>query len=423
MRHAIPPRLASFVGLTIVILSVAGAAAAPPQSKKLSDAHEAAKWRTRRIIMNNDGNDFNRLGPSVEVTPETFLAQRTTPLLGSHVDSIFYCTGVFNLYTHRSEETELHASPKSAARNVHKLLDKGTDSLEVMTRFCHDNNIEVFWSMRMNDSHDSSKDHADIFCQWKKDHPDWLVGKRNVKYPYGHGRWSSVDYNHAEVRDKVFRIFEDVCTRYDIDGIELDFFRHPVIFKEQMTGKPITDAQRRLMTQLIRRIRKMTQEVAAGRGRPMLVAVRVPDSVAYCRALGLDLETWLDEGLVDIVINGCYFRFNEWDYLVGLGKKHDVPVYACFESRRIERDTKETEGPTSLEVWRGEAYQAWKAGVNGIYTFNRFNPRDPIFRELGDPKLLETLNRRDQSVLSNPKLGFKPGRFVKGGERLVGQRK
>ncbi|NLE37197.1 MAG: hypothetical protein GX621_04150, partial [Pirellulaceae bacterium] len=216
---------------------------------------------------------------------------------------------------------------------------------------------------------------------------------------------------------------EDVCTRYDIDGIELDFFRHPVIFKEQMTGKPITDAQRRLMTQLIRRIRKMTQEVAAGRGRPMLVAVRVPDSVAYCRALDLDLETWLDEGLVDIVTNGCYFRFNEWDYLVGLGKKHDVPVYACFESRRIERDTKETEGPTSLEVWRGEAYQAWKAGVNGIYTFNRFNPRDPIFRELGDPKLLETLNRRDQSVLSNPKLGFKPGRFVKGGERLVGQRK
>ncbi|MBN1489205.1 MAG: hypothetical protein JXA69_04750, partial [Phycisphaerae bacterium] len=34
---------------------------------------------------------------------------------------------------------------------------------------------------------------------------------------------------------------------------------------------------------------------------------------------------------------------------------------------------------------------AWAAGVDGIYTFNRFNPQDPIFRELGDPKKLEAL--------------------------------
>ena len=35
---------------------------------------------------------------------------------------------------------------------------------------------------------------------------------------------------------------------------------------------------------------------------------------------------------------------------------------------------------------RGEALNAWHAGVSGIYTFDRFDPRDPIFREPGsDP--------------------------------------
>ncbi|UCH35684.1 MAG: hypothetical protein JSV65_04865 [Armatimonadota bacterium] len=47
----------------------------------------------------------------------------------------------------------------------------------------------------------------------------------------------------------------------------------------------------------------------------------------------------------------------------------------------------------TIEVWRGEALRAWEAGVSGIYTFNRFNPHDPIFRELGDAELLKTLKR------------------------------
>ena len=38
--------------------------------------------------------------------------------------------------------------------------------------------------------------------------------------------------------------------------------------------------------------------------------------------------------------------------------------------------------------------RAWDAGADGIYVFNCFNPRDPIFRELGDPKLLDKLDKK-----------------------------
>ncbi len=91
-----------------------------------------------------------------------------------------------------------------------------------------------------------------------------------------------------------FQYTEEVCRNYDISGVELDFFRHPVFFKRAaMTGTPCNAEESALMTQLMRRIRIMTEEVAQLRGKPILLAVRVPDSTEYAKACGLDVETWL----------------------------------------------------------------------------------------------------------------------------------
>ena len=104
---------------------------------KLRSDRKIAARRVRRIIMNNDGHDFNNLAPGEEVTPESMLAKRTVGLLGTHVDSIFYCTGVFNSYTHKSEESDLRTDDgKTDAVHFHELICQGTDSLEVMTSFC-----------------------------------------------------------------------------------------------------------------------------------------------------------------------------------------------------------------------------------------------------------------------------------------------
>ncbi len=384
--------------------------------KTFVEARKQAAHKKRRIIMNNDGNDFSGTKPHAPHTPQTFLTQRTTPLLGSHVDAVFYCTGVFNFYTHRSDETELLCGNDTAARYAHELIQQGTDSLEVMTDFCHTHGLETFWSMRMNDTHDSGT--KSLLCQWKQDHPQYLVGRHGRKVPYGCNRWSSVDYGIPQVRDKVFRILEDVCTRYDVDGVELDFFRHPVLFKPQMRGRPVTQVHCDQMTDLLRRVRRMTERVARERGRPLLIGIRVPDSVGYCKALGIDLTRWLEEDLIDIVTGAGYFKLEPWENLVALGKRYDVPVYACLVSRRIMNGG-EPEAGTAIKRWRGEAYNAWKAGIDGIYTFNRFNPRDPIFRELGDPTLLGTLDRLEQTsyvadIWSRPETWLKHGeRFLK----------
>ncbi|HPO15935.1 MAG TPA: family 10 glycosylhydrolase [Candidatus Hydrogenedentes bacterium] len=401
-------------GIGLIHRSAAGqeaAVSAVKETGEMKAARKHAAHRTRRIIMNNDGNDARGVKGGEQKTPEAFLARRTSPLAGSQVDAIFYCSGVFNFYTHKSEETELRGhGDKRQLDWAWELTQQGTDSLTLVTNFGHAHGMEVFWSMRMNDTHDSGDDS--LLCQWKQAHPEYLMGTRASKYKHGGGRWSAVNYGLPEVRDKVFRILKDVASRYDVDGLELDFYRHPVYFKPQMTGKPVTQEDCNLMTELLRRVRAMTVEIAEQRTRPVLIAVRVPDSLGFAKGVGLDVERWLQEDLVDIVTGGGYFQFEPWEHLVALGKKYDVPVYAGLSGSRIRADK---EGADDASLWHEQAALAWHAGVNGIYVFNRFNPKDPLFWSLGNP---ETLNKPDHEV--KPVAGEKRAmeRWLKGGSRF-----
>lgn len=379
-------------------------------------ARREAAARSRRIIMNNDGNDCRGDLEGEDHTAEAMLARRTTPLLGSQVDAIFYCTGVFDLYTNQSKETELHVeAPNDQRFWADELIEQGRDPLRIMIDFCRANSMEVFWSMRMNDTHDSSPSYPMLMAQWKREHPDLMMAPERTSFPYGGGRWSAVDYGKQEVRVKVFRILRDVVTRYDVDGIELDFFRHPVYFKPAMTGDPVTQEQCDMMSELLARIRGMVDDVARERRKAILIAVRVPDSIPFSRGIGLDLIRWLDNRLIDILVGSGYIHLEPWENWAALGRRYDVPAYACLSASRLV-SASAPESEANLELWRGEALRAWDAGVNGIYTFNRFDPTSPLFRELGDPELLRTLPREYRFLRGS---GGHQRTWLKGGEQFL----
>ncbi len=350
-------------------------------------ARKKARRHTRRIIMNNDGNDA-RWNENKPVTPELFLSKRTQGLVDTQVDAIFYCTGVTNVHTHKSSVSERQTN-SGKGYLADELAKYGTDTLGVITDFCRQHGKEVFWSLRMNDTHDSGQEY-EFISAFKREHPELLVSKKGAKTPVLSGRWSAFDYGQEPVRRLIVAMLNDVVTRYDIDGVELDFFRHPHYFKAQFLGEPVTQADCDKMTAMIREIRALCDREGKRRGRPVLIAIRVPDSFAFAKAIGLDWEQWLKEDLIDLVTAADYLKFEPWTNLAAIGRQYDVPVYACIEQRRLVGGG-QPETASEEELWRSEAYRAWQAGVNGIYTFNRFDPYDKIFRELGDPTLLATL--------------------------------
>ncbi|MBN2025037.1 MAG: hypothetical protein JW809_19830 [Pirellulales bacterium] len=358
---------------------------------ELRAEREAAKHRERRLIFNNDGGDVIY---GAEHTPQGLLDVRTSGLAGTQVDSIYYTSrsSGFGLFTHNTQVGEIFTSTGGRYSNnmTQDLIDQGTDVLKVMSQFARANDIEMIWSMRMNDTHDASGDsYTYAFPRLKVDHPEWLMGSLTDRP--AHGAWSAIDYGVAEVRSLALAYVEEVCENYDIDGVELDFFRHPFYFRSHTSGGKATQADRDQMTQLIRDIRTMTERVGLERERPFLLSIRIPDSMGYCRDIGLDVTQWLQEGLVDTMAVSCYVRAEPWSASVALGHQYDVPVYASLSESRMSGEAGAIR--KSFDSYMARASGAWQEGVDGIYMFNYTDDDSPLWNIAGDSATLAGVNK------------------------------
>ncbi|HOZ45654.1 MAG TPA: family 10 glycosylhydrolase [Candidatus Hydrogenedentes bacterium] len=397
----------------------------PGKLSEMKALRKEAAHRTRRIIFDNDGNE--PVYYCETATAEELLSKRTSPLVGSQVDTIFYCTwsSGFSYFTHNtkvgvvfdSTAEEPGKGPGSgfSKNKTRAFIDQGSDCLQIMVDWCRKNDIEVFWSMRMNDIHDAwgAWYSPHLFPPIKKEHPEWLMGSAD-KRPVN-GGWTAVDYAQPEVRDLAFRFFEEVCNHYDVDGVQMDFFRHLTYFRKHAWGEPVGTEELDMMTDLLRRVRQMADEVAVRKGHPILISVRVPDSVELCRAVGIDIERWMKEDLIDLMTVSCYFRLNYWDVSVDLGHKYGVPVYPCLSETRM-RDPEAAKVRGSLESYRARAVNVWQSGADGIYMFNFFNPTSPLWWELGSMETLEPLDKvYTTGARGTGNLEF----WYKGGEQFV----
>ena len=365
--------------------------------KKIRQMRKKAAHRKRRIVFHSDGRpmDYEKM-----VFPHT---------VGMQVDAYTYSlVHQFNLARYYRSKVAQEVTTGEHLNHLDLYID-----------FCHKNNADAIWAMRMNDTHDAGNTpvYRKRFSsnKFKVTHPEFLVGSRENKPP--NGRWSSVDFTHPEVREQVFRIWEEVCQNYDIDGLLFDFFRHLTYFKSTAWGENASEEETEMMTELFRRARKMADEIGAKRGKPILLIIRTPDSFGYCRSLGLDIEQWMKEGLIDIWLATGYFRLQEWEDTVTQASKYDIPVWASLDESRVRN----RRANNTVEVYRARAMNAWRAGVDAIDLFNFFwLPPDPhmqLLSELGD---IETIKYTDKTYYPDPRGrdGMAAGYWLKGGERF-----
>ena len=407
MSHNYRTSLFSPPMIALVVLALSGAfapssaQAEPPFSDALKQQREKAAWQPRRIMYNDDGNHTKPF-----TTPEELIALRLRQLIGTQVDTIAYCTGGGGLFWgHQPQVGEVLGEFVSEAdgqqvRDIVSSLDAlkalGTDPLAVAVDFGHANGMEVFWSYRMNNIEDSYA--PPYLSRWKREHPELLLGKAEdfPKYEMTDPRkwWAGLNFAEPEVRDYALRIFEDVFTRFDIDGVDLDWFRHPRFFPETTEEQPLTAEHIAIMNDFVRKVRALSEKVGSARGRPLLVSCRVPLSVDRCLAIGLDVPTWLEEGLVDILTFGGDLgpmaMAPQLQSMVELAHRHHVPALANIGGSGLQPNT----GYYTEEAWWGAAANAWNVGVDGIYTFNLF-PTEPKaqYMHIGSPETLKGLDK------------------------------
>ncbi len=385
--------------LSIGVLSTLCFAGEPPVENGMSAAKRArlkAVARQRRVIFNTDTAD---LAYPQGGTVEGFLPIRLEPLVGTQVDAVVWSVlgvcGDAPVYDSKVQPIfgDAHGAAQPAfpeyVPNIKRLVEAGDCPLRVVTDFAHRNGIEAWAGLRMNDCHDSFI--AGMQTKWKQSHPELLVDGTGISRSRREHQMAlyhtAQDFSHREVRDRKFEIIEEIAERYDIDAFQFNFIRHPVFFGRTMRGLPVRREELEIMTSLMRRIRRCTDDAAARRGRPILLAAIVPDNLQSGVDLGLDVRTWVKEDLVDILIPGLgYAPFSmpvaEFTELAG---PYGVPVFPCINRVVPWTGGAETDG-LLIEGFRAVATNWYRAGADGVFFWNLASP----FERLRGRKLIDT---------------------------------
>lgn len=275
---------------------------------------------------------------------------------------------------HLSESLEAKVPEDQALMNFRHLRKTVSDPLELILKHAKARQMETFVSFRLNEVHDVESDESLIFERFWRMHPEWRIGNAgdpmaqvytDIMGPRTHpivNSWLPAGLNFAvpEVRKYRMAQLREICERYDIDGLELDFQRFPMYFKpgEEEPGIQI-------MSDWVREVRAMVKEAEKKRGHPILLTARVLALPEQNKAIGLDPVSWVHSGLLDFIIISHYlhnnFQLPVEEYRSALPK--DFPVYASIEVEPV------------MSRYFNIAYPLWQKKVDGICLFNFFTSK------------------------------------------------
>ncbi|NLP08854.1 hypothetical protein GX408_00515 [bacterium] len=252
----------------------------------------------------------------------------------------------------------------SSMRTLH---EQGVDYPAHVIARCRHHGISPWISLRMNDTHNNNEVRHPIHSTFWKEHPEyWRVQGRRIDY---YDR--TLDYSHHAVRDRFWRLIEEVLQRYDMDGLELDFMREPYLFKpghEQEGGK--------ILTVWLQEVRKLVKQTAGRRGHAIKMGVRVPADPVTAQNLGLDAVHWAEQGLVDLIV--VTPRWATIDTQMPLMQwKRMLAAYPVTLAGGLEiREQAYPDGPARIALPQtaiGAALGVLSSGADVVYLFNYFS--------------------------------------------------
>ena len=391
--------VAAWMLVTLLLLGGCGGVG-PEQGSNTAEESTAPSRKTARLYLNSDGGSGALYANGPPITPDQ-VCRVVNELEGTQVDVFIQCAsyGTYVLYDTKVGEVYGRGMAefenpnfRRLAHNVLGLLERGTDPLEIWAARTRELGMEFWASLRMNDIH---KDWVERWPskrgRWERERPHVAIGKdvpdRYVSV-YGRNFSYAFDYARQEVRDLKFGLVEEICRDYDVDGIELDFLSHPMVFKKgrEEAGVPI-------MTGFVRRIRNRLEEIGRQKGRRLTLMVRVLPTLGLNREIGFDVMTWIREELVDMVApatRGYLDMTPDLSSFVEAARGTRVQVVGGISDLYVTDYTGSKTGRASPEMMRAAAQSFWGQGVSGLHLFNFDTHASGIQRHSAVNSLIDT---------------------------------
>ena len=252
------------------------------------------------------------------------------------------------------------------AVNAKKLFDAGIDPYEVWTARCRERGVSPWVSMRMNDAHFVST------CTNFFRNTRFGRQRRDLRRVPDKGGWfdGALDFSHREVREYALAHLREIASRWDVDGVELDWMRHGLALRPNHERD---DA--RFITDFMCKARAIVDEAGSLRGRRLQLSVRSPRSPFVARQIGYDVVGWAKEGLVDLVVGTSFYAVDRDIDVAGwmealAGANPSVAFLPCIDLA-VDPSAKDRASRfMNAARYRYVADRFYKAGAKGIYLFN-----------------------------------------------------
>ncbi len=324
---------------------------------RLPSKHQTLlKARKRRIVMQHDVFwvllNYLKMHPNggVPFAPFRDVVFSYADDPETQIDAIWWDIGgnaVGSVYPSKVFQPQVHPLVK-------RWHDEGVDWVKELINETRRRRLEVFWNHRISEVDILPEGgHAKQPSPLKVENPDWVLP---VSW-WPHGMWNLAA---PGLRAHKVAVLREIATRFDLDGIQIDFARHvpclPVGRQWEM---------REHVTEFMRMVRAMLLAVAKKRGRPFLLAARVPQTLDGCRADGFDVKTWAEQHLVDVLTLGSRTMDVDVEGLrAAVGQ--NVQLQPCFD----DHHTTDGYRYASIEFLRGVFANHLQRGANSVVTFN-----------------------------------------------------
>ena len=172
--------------------------------------------------------------------------------------------------------------------------------------------LTMLAKLRPNDGHHVTQHPEFAGWFWLK-HPEWRIGvvekaaggPPSFDYPcVGPVQHSCIDselrpylldYAVPEVRENRLSLVREFIERYDVAGLTLNFLRGP-----HCVSFPSRNAHH--LTTFVAECRRIVVEAVGKRGKTSpIVGAIVPWDIDFCRVGGMDVDAWIQDGLLDYV--------------------------------------------------------------------------------------------------------------------------
>ena len=347
--------------------------------------------------------------------------QPVDEILGTGVDTLSFGLGSGQTFWHDTEiglkwgeRIEKHNNGVMwwrAAENLRLALEAGIDPLKVVIDRAHEKGIQVLGSLKMNDPSYPGGERLYWLGKLKWDHPEVMIGEID---PADDRVATCSDFARPEVRRERLNVIEEVCDRYGADGLEMDDCLKDsaarVFFKPSEARKNAP-----ILTDFVREVRDLLDRIGDKRGERLCLAARVHPVEDANLAVGMDVRTWLSEGLVNIVIP--YHGILETSlvdtsplpgWLVDLA--HEAGAWVYTPVGRTPYDDRYHDA--TIEMYRAAGTNHQANGADGLYLSDLPWPHTEreyeVLREMGDSDIYA---RKAKHYVVAPKF-LEPGQYA-----------